>query len=84
MNTPTITSRKLKVDVYESPKRMDNGILKTPKSATGELGDASERETFEGPAMELKTQLKAYKNGDTYLGAHCPITGLRKGYGGKS
>jgi hypothetical protein len=84
MNTPTITSRKLKVDVYESPKRMDDGILKTPKSATGELGDASERETFEGPAMELKTQLKAYKNGDTYLGAHCPITGLRKGYGGKS
>jgi hypothetical protein len=88
MNTPTITLRKLKVDQDEHPKIIVESTcsgVKKVKNEAEQSDNAVGCDESESPVhvVPARTQLKTYKNGDTYLGSHCVRTGLRRGYGGK-
>jgi len=86
MNSPTITPRKLKLDQEEHPNITVESTcigMEGQKNEADENDDAGGYGESESPVVPTRTQLKTYKNGDTYLGHHCVTSGLRRGYGGK-
>lgn len=77
--TKSSTKRKSKSSRVETndPTTLVDSVSRLFLDEESECGKAPP-----DPIESVKTELKTYKNGDSYLGAHCQA-GLREGYGGK-